>query len=576
MLIFQVEEAIGRAARSACRLLPLIVLLLASLSFAQEDNTSWFELEKLNAGLGGVPEEVVLETPRDAVDSFLEQTRRADYPTAAHTLNLNDLDSAQQPQRGARLARMLAEVLERRVVIDWSDLPGRPDAMNVELPESHPLAGKVQRSIVLAELPTSTRPSAIRLNRVKPAGGEAVWVFSRQTVDDIPRLYAEFGPGWIEREFPAEWTAMVGGNVRSWELVALPALFLLSGALFYAVRNAIRFTSQRTSVVWLNRASNEIKTPLALAFTASLVQYTTGYLLTFSSLITAFLNPALVALMIVGITLAALNVIDATLEVVTDRYVDQIDSSRESERRHLYTNIYALRRFVLLAAVVISVVLIVYKLNVFGSFALSLLASAGVATVVLGIAGHAVLGNILASLQLAVAKPIRIGDSVQYEGRWAYVESIYYTYVVLRCWDERRLIVPVTHLISRPFENWTMVDAKSTRSFTMQFDLAADPQVLRETFEKIVREDERALLDEMLLVTVDEYAETMQVLRFYATAGNPTDAWLMHSDLSEKMGKWVRENKPEWWPRYRSHEIHRETESSDPHMTRDDRASRGT
>ncbi len=532
-------------------------MLAASPAVAQEEeSSSWFEAESLNEGLGETPKSVVRETPRDTVDTFLARTRDADYAAAAHTLNLNALDPDEQSARGRRLARMLAAVIQRRVLIDWSDLPARPDAMNVNLPQSHPLAGKIRRSLAVAELQAGSRPSTIRINRVKPADGDPVWVFSRQTVEDIPRLYDRFGPGWVERMFPPQWTATVAGNVRRWELLAFPALLVLAAGLFSVLRKAIGFASRQTSITWINRASEQVRTPLALGITASLAQYTVGFVVTFSSAITTVLSPLLVAVVIVSFTAAALRVIDATLEVVTDRYVDRIDSSRESERRHLYTNIYALRRYVLLAAVVISAVLVTYRLNLFGDLALSLLASAGVATVVLGIAGQSVLGNILASLQLAIAKPIRIGDSVQYEGRWAYVESIYYTYVILRCWDERRLIVPVRHLISQPFENWTIVDAKATRSFSMELDLSAEPQELREVFERIVREDERALLDEMLLVAVEDYRDTMQVLRFYATAGSPTDAWLMHGDLSEKMGRWIRENRPEWWPKYRSREMH--------------------
>ena len=525
--------------------------LIAPPAFSQESADSWFEVEHLNRGLGKPPQEVVRETPRDTVDSFLVSIRRADYDAAAHTLNLSAMKPDRQVTRGPRLARMLAEVIRQRVVIDWQSLPSRPDGLNENLAPDHPFAGKVRRSLELAQLSTSTRPVAIQLSRVKPADADAVWVFSRQTVEDIPRLYARYGPGWLERQLPAEWTATTVGGLRMWELFVLPVVLLITAALFHLLRKTIRIASDRSSVKWINRASDEVKTPLALGISALALQYATGSIVTFSSSITTILVPLLTGLSIIGITLATLRAIDATLEVVTDRYVNQIDSSQESERRRLYTNIYALRRYVLLAAVVISAVLLVHRLDLLGSFGLSLLASAGVATVILGIAGQAVLGNILASLQLAIAKPIRIGDVVDYQGRWAYVESIYYTYVVLRCWDEQRLIVPVKHFISQPFENWTMLDAKSTRSFAMQLDLSADPQVLRDVFEEIVRNDERAIIDEMLLVVVEGYSDTMQTVRFYATAQTPSDAWMMHAALCEKMGKWIRENRSEWWPRFR-------------------------
>nr|WP_269439382.1 mechanosensitive ion channel domain-containing protein [Roseibium limicola] len=288
-----------------------------------------------------------------------------------------------------------------------------------------------------------------------------------------------------------------------------------------------------------------------MALTALLLQNLLETLLSFSGPITSFLTPTLLATIIFCLTLAVLRAIDATLELVTERYVGDLDSEGDSDRRHFYTNIYAARRYVLLVAVVVTLVLVLMQLNLFDSLGMSLLASAGVATVVLGIAGQTVLGNLLASLQIAIAKPIRIGDAIQYEGKWCYVEAIYYTFITLRAWDSRRLVVPVKYFISHPFENWTMTDAKTTRTFSLELDPAAKPSVLREVFEKIVKDEEHLLEDELLLVTVDEYSSVTQKIMFYATADSPTEAWMMNARLAERMGDWVRENHPEWWPRLR-------------------------
>jgi small-conductance mechanosensitive channel len=246
--------------------------------------------------------------------------------------------------------------------------------------------------------------------------------------------------------------------------------------------------------------------------------------------------------------MAALRSIDATLERVTERFVDEIDDSSDRDRRELYTSIYALRRFVLLAAVLISAVLFLMQLRLFDNVGMSLLASAGVITVILGIAGRTVLGNILASLQIAIAKPVRIGDAVQYEGQWGYVESIYYSYLVLRTWDGRRQIVPVQYFISYPFENWSMIDASITRTVTLRLDHAAEPAKLRKAFEKLVEKDDRAIADELLMTAVTEHNEDFQEITFFATAANPTDAWLMQLHLREGMADWVRRYHSEWWP----------------------------
>ena len=191
------------------------------------------------------------------------------------------------------------------------------------------------------------------------------------------------------------------------------------------------------------------------------------------------------------------------------------------------------------------------QLHLFETLGLSLLASAGVLTVILGIAGQTVLGNILASLQIALAKPIRIGDSVHYEGDWAYVEAIFYTFVRLRTWDDRRLIVPVQYFVSNPFENWSMQDAKMTRTFTLVLDHSAEVQPLRDAFLGFAEEDEDVIEQEESKVLVTDHDHNGKHVRFYATSPDPTAAWQMHARLRERMMKWIEDNHPEWWPRER-------------------------
>ncbi len=239
------------------------------------------------------------------------------------------------------------------------------------------------------------------------------------------------------------------------------------------------------------------------------------------------------------------------LEVIERRHVGDMDGDEDSEKRDLYTSIYAFRRLVLLAAVIVAASVVLSELNLFESFGTSLLASAGVLTVILGIAGQTVLGNILASLQIAFAKPIRIGDSVLYEGHWAYVEAIYYTHVRLQTWDGRRLIVPVKYFISHPFENWSVVDAKMTWTFTLTLDPIADVEAVRDVFLDIASKDGDVMQDELLKVLVEAQDSSGLFVRFYVTAADPSTAWTLHARLREQVIRWISETHPEWWPRER-------------------------
>jgi len=400
----------------------------------------------------------------------------------------------------------------------------------------------------LSLLDLKQAPAEIRINRLKPAEGDAAWVFSAQTVKDIDALFQRYGPGWLEERLPDLLQKPAVFGTRLWEWLALPLAIALMVLLGWWVYVLLGWLGRHINVGWVNLAADRMRMPLAIALMAILGQLLSGWIISFSGFFYTLLTPVMIGLTIVGLTLATLRAIDASLERVTARFVDDIDDSSDRDRRKLYTSVYALRRFVLLAAVVISAALFMAQLRLFDSVGMSLLASAGVATVILGIAGQNVLGNILASLQIAVAKPIRIGDAVEYEGDWSYVESIFYTFVVLRTWDGRRLVVPVQYFISKPFQNWSMVDARVTQTIAMRLDHSAEPAKLRKAFEKLVAEDEHAIEDALTMTAVTDINADYQEISFYATAANPTDAWLMQMELREGISDWIRRYHPEWWP----------------------------
>jgi small-conductance mechanosensitive channel len=540
---------IGFSPRALWGAVSAFLLLVAGLALAQSAPPQrWFAVETLNAGLGEAPPELDRHTPRQTVAELLRLADRDDFERAAHLLDLNELPEAEQAERGPELARKLVEVINRTMVIDWGELPARADALLEQSTNDMPLAGQPRRSIELSLLELDRAPAEIRISRLKPAQGEAVWVFASQTVRDIDALYQRYGPGWLEERLPDGLQRPAFAGTRIWEWLALPLTIGLLVVLGWFTHALLGWLGRWLPIDWINRATDRMRTPLTVALMAIVAQVVTGWLISFSGFFYTVLTPLLLALTIVGLTIAALRSIDATLEKVTERFVDEIDDSSDRDRRKVYTSIYALRRFVLLAAVLISTVLFMAQLRLFDDVGLSLLASAGVATVILGIAGRTVLGNILASLQIAIAKPVRIGDAVQYEDHWGYVESIYYSFVVLRTWDGRRLVVPVQYFISYPFENWSMVDASVTRTFTLRLDHDAEPGKLRKAFEKLVGKDERAVADELLMTAVTDHNEDFQEITFFATAANPTDAWLMQMDLREAMADWVRRYHPEWWP----------------------------
>src|SRR5207245_202432 len=117
----------------------------------------------------------------------------------------------------------------------------------------------------------------------------------------------------------------------------------------------------------------------------------------------------------------------------------------------------------------------------------SLLASAGVAGLVIGVAGRSIIGNLLAGVQILFSEPIRLDDVVVVKGEWGRVEEITFTYVIVRIWDDRRLSLPVSYFIDTPFENWTHTGASLLATVLMQVDFLVPVAAVREELERILQ-----------------------------------------------------------------------------------------
>ncbi|MGR3312192.1 mechanosensitive ion channel family protein [Roseovarius indicus] len=527
-----------------------LLCLLGAVAGAQEDSQSWYEAEDLNTGLGAAPDNLDRSTPRAAMRSFIDLTDQERFNWAAHILNLSDLPVGQQAEDGPRLAAMLASVIERRIWVNWSGLSARPDAMVESEAGNNPRAGETRRNIRIELVEVNGQAYEVRLARYKESGQDPVWLFTPQTVEDVPGLFAEFGPRRFERFIPQSLKTRAG-PLRAWEWIALPLYLAILGLLLWGTNRFVLMLSKKTSRAFLRQAIDRAAMPLALMVTAFVAQLFLNLAVSFSGPVTNVVRPALVIIMVSGFGIAALRVVDAILDRITLRVVGDIDDTRSLEKRELYTSIFALRRIIVLFMVGFAIVYVLLRLNLFESIGMTLLASAGVLTVLLGIAGQAVLGNILASLQIALAKPVRIGDSILFEDNWAYVESIYYTFIRLRTWDERRIVVPVRYFVSKPFENWSVRDARIYSTIKLILDHSADIGELREKFIELAKAKDGVIDHDKLCAYVSGQTSNGQEMSFYVMSPDPSTGWETEMQLREDLLNYIRENHPDWWPRER-------------------------
>jgi small-conductance mechanosensitive channel len=260
---------------------------------------------------------------------------------------------------------------------------------------------------------------------------------------------------------------------------------------------------------------------------------------TFSGPVNAVLTPLQTALLIIALVLIAVRGVDAVLDQVVRSNLKNISDEQTAEERDLYTNISAARRAVIVIAFIVGIGLILVQLNLSDTLGFSLLASAGAVGLVLAFAARKVLADIMASLQIALTKSARIGDAVLFEGNWCYVERINFTYVQLRSWDNRRIIVPVSEFVSSTFENWSKKDASMLKPVLLHLDHRADVDKLRDAFQKFVDGDDDLInKDDTKVQVIEHNAATMHV-RFYVSAADPSAAWNVHCRLREYMLKVV-------------------------------------
>ncbi|WP_071796797.1 mechanosensitive ion channel family protein [Natronohydrobacter thiooxidans] len=181
---------------------------------------------------------------------------------------------------------------------------------------------------------------------------------------------------------------------------------------------------------------------------------------------------------------------------------------------------------------------------------ISLLASAGVAGIVLGLALQPIMRNLFAGIQLALTQPIRIDDAVIIEGEWGNIEEITATYVVVRIWDKRRLVVPLTYFIEEPFQNWTREDAALIGIVIIYLDYTVPVEKIRQSVAGFLVDS--PLWDrDVFAVQVTDFREFVMEVRILASAANAPKAFDLRCGIREHLANFLQTNYPEALPRLR-------------------------
>ncbi len=239
-----------------------------------------------------------------------------------------------------------------------------------------------------------------------------------------------------------------------------------------------------------------------------------------------------------------------TEDLFVARY--DISVSDNLRARRIRTQMQLLRRMAIAFLIVIDVGLIlsVFKDSTIWHYGAGLLASAGLASLVLATAAKSTAENILAGLQIALSEPIRLDDVVIVEGEWGKVEEITTTYVVIKIWDLRRLVVPLTYFIEKPFQNWTRQSAELLGTAFLYVDYSVPVEALRQEFTRVLEASQQWDRKVNALQVTDLTAQTAEI-RCLASAANAPDLFDLRCIIREQMITFIQQNYPDVFPRTR-------------------------
>jgi len=473
------------------------------------------------------------QTPRRTIEGFLKQAKDGDFLRAASYLDLRTIPVEARDQEGPELAQKLAYFLQRQPTFDPATLPDDPEVNPGD-----------RGTYVAAKLYVGEEPMPIVLKRERFPDGVDRWLIGESTVELIPRVDALAGPSPIVGHIPEELRrpTFLGNELWQWLGVTLGIFVSYLIGRFVAaifVRTARIFTKRMPSRVYdaLVKASRR---PMRLIVAAIAYTCLLDPLALTASVKNACEHIAYSTL-VVGLAWLGLRALGVSTIVLEEREARE-GADAFSERR-VRTRTVLLRRIAGLTLGFVAFAFLVVQFEFVRSVGVSLLASAGVFSVVVGLAAQKSLSGIIGGIQFSIAQPVRVADEVVIEGEFGTIEDVHLTYVVVRLWDKRRLIIPVSFFLEKPFQNWTRSAQDIVGSVVLKVDPSVPVDAVREELHRICEAD--PLWDRqtcMMQVTDADLTSLMPALtlRALVSAEDAARLWDLRCRVREYLAAFVQ------------------------------------
>jgi len=228
--------------------------------------------------------------------------------------------------------------------------------------------------------------------------------------------------------------------------------------------------------------------------------------------------------------------------------LNKVDNLKE---RKVRTQIQFIRKIIVVTIIFLTIAIILLSFESMRKIGTGLLTGVGIGGIIVGFAAQSSLGNLLAGFQIAFTQPIRIDDVLVVEGEWGRVEEITLTYVVLKIWDERRLILPINYFIQKPFQNWTRTSADILGTVFLYMDHTVPIDAIREEFERLIVKSN--LWDKRVkVVQVTDVREHTIEIRVLMSSSTSSNAFDLRCYIRENLITFIQKNFPGSLPRSRN------------------------
>jgi len=238
--------------------------------------------------------------------------------------------------------------------------------------------------------------------------------------------------------------------------------------------------------------------------------------------------------------------------ILKDRLLKKFDIDYEDnlKSRKLHTQVNLLEKVIVFVIVIITIGLMLISIDSIKEIGIGIFASAGVISIIVGLSAQKIVGAVLAGIQIAITQPFNIDDAVLVENEWGWIEEVNLTYIVVRIWDKRRLVLPTSYFIEKPFQNWTRTTADILGTVFIYTDYTISVEVLRGELSRLLKDCE--LWDKKVnIIQVTDSKESYMELRILVSAKNSPTAWDLRVYIREKMIEFIQKNYPESLPKTR-------------------------